>query len=111
MKNYSAPGEVLELAAPSGGVVTGLAYKIGSLVVIATVTAAATVRCSFIVIGVVYVLKVTTETWTEGVKIYWDDTAKLFTSVSTSNTLVGVAVAATVNPSASGYVRLDGVAR
>jgi predicted RecA/RadA family phage recombinase len=44
------------------------------------------------------------------VLIYWDDTAKNFTTVSTSNKIVGVAVAAASNPSSTGIVRLNGAA-
>lgn len=111
MENYVAPGEVLELTAPTGGVVSGTAYKIGSLVVVATVTAAQTVKFSAIVKGVVSHAKVSAQAWTEGVKLYWDDTAKNFTTTAGGNTLVGVAAAAAANPSATGWIRLDGVAR
>jgi predicted RecA/RadA family phage recombinase len=111
MDNYVAPGEVLELTAPTDGVVSGTAYKIGSLVVVATVTKAETLKFSAIVKGVVQHAKVSAQAWTEGVKIYWDDTAKLFTTTVGSNTLVGVAAAAAANPTATGWIRLDGVAR
>jgi predicted RecA/RadA family phage recombinase len=56
----------------------------------------------------VEVAKVSAQAWTVGAPIYWDDTAKLFTTTSTSNTLAGVAVAAAANPSATGRVRLNG---
>ena len=111
MKTYAQPGTVITLTAPSGGVTKGLAYKIGSLIVIATVTAAQTVLFSALTRGVVNHAKVSAQAWTEGVKIYWDDSAKNFTTTSGGNTLCGVAAAAAANPSATGYVRLDGVAR
>lgn len=111
MKTYSQPGEVIALTAPTGGVTKGTAYKIGSLVVVATVTAAETVKFSAICRGVVTHAKVAAQAWTEGVKLYWDDTAKNFTTTAGGNTLVGVAAAAADNPSATGYIRLDGVAR
>ena len=111
MKTFAEPGEIIPLTAPSGGVVTGTAYKIGSLVVVATMTVAQTLMFSALVRGTVSHAKVSAQAWTEGVKIYWDDSAKNFTTTSTSNTLVGVAAAAAANPSATGYVRLDGVAR
>ena len=113
MKNYAAPGEVIALTAPGGGVVTGTAYKIGSLVVVATVTAAATVMFSAIVRGTVKYAKPGSQAWAEGVLLYWDDSAKNFTTTAGGNTLVGVAAAA-VGAGAgetTGYVRLDGVAR
>lgn len=112
MENYNSPGEIVELTAPSGGVVAGTAYKIGSLIVVATVTAAEAAKFSaFVGPGVVEHAKVSAQAWTEGVKLYWDDTAKNFTTTSSGNTLAGVAAAAAANPSATGKVRLDGVAR
>jgi len=111
MKTYAEPGEIIPLTAPSGGVVAGTAYKIGSLVVVATVTVAQTLMFSALVRGVVSHAKVSAQEWTEGVKVYWDNSAKNFTTTSGSNTLVGVAAAFAANPTATGYVRLDGVAR
>jgi predicted RecA/RadA family phage recombinase len=111
MKTFVQPGEVLPLTAPSGGVVSGKAYLIGSLVIIALVDAAETVRFSAMLTGVVEHTKVSAQEWAEGVKIYWDNSAKLFTTTSGGNTLVGVAAAFAANPTATGRVRLDGVAR
>jgi predicted RecA/RadA family phage recombinase len=111
MENYSSPGEVVTLTAPTGGVVSGTAYLIGSLVVVALVTAAETVKFAALARGVVEHAKVSAQAWTEGVKLYWDDTAKNFTTTAGGNTLVGVAAAAAANPSATGLIRLDGVAR
>jgi predicted RecA/RadA family phage recombinase len=111
MKNYVGPGEVLELTAPSGGVVAGTAYLIGSLVVVATVTAAEGAKFSALAQGVVTHAKVSAQAWTEGAKIYWDNTAKNFTTTASGNTLAGVAAAAAANPTATGTIRLDGVAR
>jgi predicted RecA/RadA family phage recombinase len=51
---------------------------------------------------------VSAQAWTAGALVYWDDTAKLFTTTSTSNTLAGVAVAIAANPTATGRVRLNG---
>lgn len=92
MKTYSQPGEILTLTAPSGGVVSGTAYLIGTLVVIATETVAQTLSFAALVCGVVDVPKVADEGWTEGLKLYWDDSAKKFTATASTNTLVGVAV-------------------
>ncbi len=113
MINYLQPGDSLTLVAPAGGVVSGTAYKIGSLVVIATVTAAAGAAFVGKSTGVFSYAKPGSQAWTIGLKIYWDDTAKNFTSTVGTNTLVGVAVEA-VGAGAgetTGKVRLDGVAR
>ena len=109
--NYDSPGEYLELTAPTGGVVSGGAYLIGSYVIIATVDAAQTEKFVGALTGVWKLPKVSAQAWTEGVKIYWDDTAELFTTTVGTNVLVGAAAKAAVNPSAIGYVRLDGVVR
>jgi predicted RecA/RadA family phage recombinase len=113
MINYVAPGEVLEYTAPSGGVVSGIAYKIGSVVVIATVDAAEDEKFNGLVVGIVSYTKPGSQAWTEGVKIYWDDSAKKMTSTAGSNTLVGVAAEAVAGGAedTTGKVRLVGVAR
>jgi predicted RecA/RadA family phage recombinase len=94
VKTFIAPGLVQEFTAPAGGVVSGSAYLIGTLLVIATETADAAAPFRGLVRGVADVAKVESETWTEGLKIYWDDTAKEFTldSDTGSNPLVGAAV-------------------
>jgi predicted RecA/RadA family phage recombinase len=111
LENYSQPGEVVTLTAPTGGVVSGTAYLIGSLIVVALITVAETLSFTGQVAGVVTHAKVSAQAWTEGAKVYWDDTAKNFTTTSSGNTLAGVAAAVAANPSATGKIRLDGVAR
>ena len=114
MINFVQPGEVLTLTAPSGGVVTSTCYKIGSLIVVATVTAAEAAQfAAFVGPGVISYAKPGSQAWTEGAKVYWDDSAKNFTTTSGGNTLAGVAVEA-VGAGAgetTGKIRLDGVAR
>lgn len=111
MKNYQASGDQLTLTAPSGGVVSGSAYKIGSLVVVAAGSAAENDPFVGLPSGVFTVVKATGATWSVGEKIYWDDTAKKFTTTATSNTLVGVATAAAASGDTTGSARLDGAVR
>lgn len=118
MDNYSQPGDVLTLTAPTGGVVSGEAYMIGSLCVVATHSAAQTLPFAGLVRGVVSVRKLDDEEWAEGDKIYFDADASpdpVFTTVvgSPALPLVGVAVEdiAASPATATGKVRLDGVAR
>jgi predicted RecA/RadA family phage recombinase len=92
MKTFKQYGDVVTLTAPSGGVVSGTTYLIGSLVVIATETVAQTLPFDAFVVGAANVVKVADEAWTEGLKIYWDDSAKKFTKTVASNPLAGVAV-------------------
>lgn len=112
MRNYVQPGEVAAFTAPVGGVVSGSVYKIGDLVGVATVDAAAGAKFSFYVgPGVISGPKASAQAWAEGVKVYWDNTAKNFTTTLTGNTLVGVAWLPAGTNDTTGQVRLDGVAR
>ena len=93
MKAFIASGLVQDFTAPAGGVVSGSAYLIGALLVVATHDAAAGASFRGLARGVVDVPKVPSEAWSELLKIYWDDTAKKFTldDDTGSNPLVGVA--------------------
>jgi predicted RecA/RadA family phage recombinase len=109
MKTYRAPGEVVEFAAPTGGVVSGTAYKLGSIIGVATETVAVGVRTNFLVVGIVEVAKTSAQAWTEGQQINYDATNKIFTTVTAGMWRAGVAAAVAANPSATGLVRLNGV--
>lgn len=113
MKNFVQPGNIVTLTAPSGGVVSGTAYKIGSLIVVAQATVAQTLPFAALVEGVISYTKPGSQAWTEGAKVYWDNSAKKFTTTSSANTLAGIAAAAVGSGSGetTGLVRLDGVAR
>ena len=113
MDNFRQEAEVVTLTAPSGGVTAGLPYKIGSLVVVACITAAEGAQFTAIAAGVVSGPKTGSQAWTEGVKVYLDESPREFTTSSGGNTLCGVAGAAVGSGAGetTGYVRLDGVAR
>jgi predicted RecA/RadA family phage recombinase len=89
MKNFLYEGDTLEFTAPSGGVVSGSGYKIGDTFVVSAVTVAAGVLFNGRVRGVVALPKAASVTPAQGVKLYWDDTAKNVTTTSSSNTLIG----------------------
>lgn len=120
MNNFSQPGDVLTLTAPAGGVLSGKAFKIGSLVVIAAKDADATVTFPAATKGVFRVTKLDDEAWDEGDPIYFQAVASpvgasYFTAAvgSPAGVLVGVAAEAipASPPIATGLVRLDGVVR
>jgi predicted RecA/RadA family phage recombinase len=108
MKNYINSGDSVEVAAPydvlsGGGCLVGTLFGIaftdalsGALVVIKTK-------------GVFTHAKNSAEAWTVGAAVYWDNTNKVFTTTTTSNTKVGVALAVAANPSATGTIRLNEV--
>jgi len=107
MKNYIQAGANLSIVAVAAAT-GGAGVKLGSIFGIAQETAAIGDSVVLVREGVFEVAKASAQAWTIGAKIYWDDTAKLFTTTATSNTLVGVATAAAVNPSDLGEVLLTG---
>jgi len=108
---YNSPGEVVELTAPSGGVVSGTGYKIGRFFAVAAQSAAVGVKFSGILTGVHLLAKVAAEPWTEGLLIYYNTASALATSVSTTAMLIGAATRTEANPTSTGLVRLNGVAQ
>jgi predicted RecA/RadA family phage recombinase len=106
MKNYVQDGNVLTLTAPYD-VASGAAFKVGSILAVATSAALSTASVEAAVAGVYDLAKASAEAWTVGAKVYWDDAAKVCTTTSSGNTLIGVAVAVAANPSSTGRVRLN----
>lgn len=94
MKTFVQPGISVEFTAPSGGVVSGTGVLIGALLVIPQASAAVGERFNGITQGIVSHAKAASQAWTEGAKVYWDATNKVFTTTSSGNTLAGVAVEA-----------------
>ena len=104
--NYVQMGDVITLAAPSGGTTAGVGVLIGTIFGIATTTAAEGVDVAIARKGVFSHAKTSAQAWTVGAAIYWDNTNKVFTTASSGNTLVGAAAAVAANPSATGLVLL-----
>lgn len=105
MKNFVQPGEVLELVAPYD-VASGAGVKVGTIVGIAANVAKTGEAVQAKRLGVFNVAKTSAQAWTVGAAVYWDDTAKVFTTTVGSNTLVGAATAVAANPSDEGQVLL-----
>lgn len=112
MKTFVQPGDVLTFTVPSGGCVSGTAYLIGAIVAVAAVTAAQGDRAEFKVNGVFDLPKAASQAWAEGAIVYWDNTAKNFTTTSSGNTKAGVAVLSTGSGAGetTGRVRLNATA-
>lgn len=111
MKNYVKDGKNMTFTAPSGGVVSGAPVLIGVLLVVPLTTALEGEQFAGEVNGVIQGTKVSAQAWTEGQLIFWDNTNKRFTTASATGLYAcGVAGAAAANPSATGTVRLDGIA-
>lgn len=113
MKNFQQNGEVLTLVAPSGGVVSGGVYKIGSFIVVAVADKAVDEEFEGQRRGVFSVTKVGSQAWTQGAPVYWDNGNTRFTTTSGGNTLAGAAVEAVGSGSGetTGVVLLDGTVR
>lgn len=109
MKNFVQPGCIVEVAAPYA-LSSGDGALVGSLFGVATTDAASGAAVNLCTEGVHDLKKVSAQAWTIGAKVYWDDSAKNVTTTSTSNTLIGVALAVAANPSSTGRVRLNGAA-
>lgn len=107
MKNFVQRGDSLTIPAPadvsSGGVVIA-----GDIKGIAAGNAASGAPVDVATTGVFELPKVGADAFTLGAKVYWDATAKLCTTTSSGNTLLGVAVAAAAASTATVRLRLSG---
>lgn len=112
MNNFIQPGDVLTLTAPNGGVVAGSAYQIGNLLVVAASDADAGDPFEGKATGVFDLPKTTSETWTEGELLYWDNSTKKLTESDGDevNLLVGCAAVAAGSSDTTGRCRLNGIA-
>ena len=110
MKTFSAPGVVVDAIAPSGGTTGGVGVLIGTaLFGIAEQTAAAGANVGLFTIGLADHAKAAVAI-AFGDIAYWDNTAKLVTTVATSNTKIGVFVKNDVAGKTS-YLSGDATAR
>ena len=107
MKNYIQDGVNVTVAAPAD-VTSGAGVLVGTLFGVASTDAASGAQVAIVTTGVFELPKTTAQAWTVGAAIYWDNTNTVATTASSGNTLIGKALAAAANPSATGIVRLDG---
>ena len=89
-------------------VASGAGVLVGKLFGVAMISAKSGEEVEIKTDGVFELPKTSGQAWTVGADIYWDDTAKVVTTTTTSNTLVGKALAVAANPSSTGIVRLNG---
>lgn len=111
MKNYVASGDTLTITA-SAAVVSGAGVLVGTIFGVAAGDIALGAQGTINLTGVYDLPKVGSQAWTVGAKVYWDDIAKRCTTVTTSNTLIGVAVRPVGSGATEtvGGVRLNGTA-
>jgi predicted RecA/RadA family phage recombinase len=108
MKNQVSVGDAVDIASAPYTLTSGQGCLVGSLFGIAAYGASSANPATLWTKGVFSMAKTSAQAWTVGALIYWDDTNKVATTVSTSNKLIGVATAAAANPSSVGSVRLNG---
>lgn len=114
MKNQVGPGHAINVVAPGGGFVSGTPYQIGAGGLAGMLFGVAGASVAAGIVGVLWTYgeyslpKVSAQAWTVGQAIYWDNAAKLCTTVVAVGQLIGVATATAANPSAVGQVRLNG---
>ena len=104
MKNYIQNGVNLTLPAPEA-VVSGQGVVVGSIFGIAAGDAASGADVDLVTEGVFELPKVGANAFALGAKVYFDDATNLATS---SNSYMGVAVAAAIAGAATVKVRLNG---
>lgn len=107
MKNYIQRGDNITVTAPYA-LASGAGALVGSLFGVATGAADSAAEVVLSTVGVFSLPKTSALAIAVGDRVYWDDTAKVVNKTSSGNTLVGVAVSAAANPSASVDVRLNG---
>lgn len=105
MLNYLQPGNIIEITAPAGGVVSGAPVVVNQMIGIAAKTADADEPVNIQITGVFTVNKVSAQAWAEGSPIYWDAAASLFTIVE-GGLFAGLATAVAANPSSTGSLLL-----
>ena len=110
-KNFIQPGDSFQIPAPSalasgaGVLIAGSGATGVFAVALQTVASGALVEVR---IDGVFDLPKATGAVTLGQLIYWDDTNKRVTTVSTSNTKIGIATLAAASGDATARVRLNG---
>lgn len=110
MKNAQKRAYVVTVTAPSA-VSADQGVLVGSLFGVAVSSAASGEQVEIARVGQFLLAKESGQAWTQGAKIYWDNTNKRCTTTATGNTLVGVAAAAAASADTTGVVILDGAIR
>lgn len=81
-------------------------YLLAGIPMLAQNSELANVDNVFTIAGLIEYAKKTTQVWTGGQKLYWDDTNSEFTTVTTGNTLAGVADRPAASADTTGFIIL-----
>lgn len=98
MKNYLQGDDRAPVTAPYA-VASGAGCLVGSIFGVATTAIASGARGILALEGVFTLAKATGAAWTEGARLYWDDSAKNVTTnaAAGANKLIGVAILPSIN--------------
>lgn len=109
MKNFIAVGNVITVVA-SAAITSGQGILVGTMFGVAARDAASGAEVELNLTGVFDLPKAGSQSWAVGARVYWDDTAKVCTTASAGNTLIGVATIPVGGGAAAttGRVRLNG---
>lgn len=106
MKNFVQPGDALDHTPSGVDLTSGQAFLLGALLAVATTDIADGATGAVAVRGVFNIPKAA-QAFTQGAKLYWDDTNKVVTTTASGNTLCGVAAAAAASGDATGAVHIN----
>ncbi len=108
MKNFKQHGDMITIIA-AAAITSGDLIRANSLIGVAATDAAIGEEVELKTTGVFELPKTSAQAWAVGNPIYAIAASNLLTNVpGTGNYLVGVATAVASNPSATGWVRLNG---
>lgn len=109
MKNSIQDGKILTLAAPTGGVTSGVGYLIGDIFGVAQTTQLVGVDTAFLISGVVELAKATGVTFAVGDRVFFDPAAGNVTTQAAKGAArdIGVAVKLGESGDTTLQVRLD----
>lgn len=110
MRNFVQSGNVITLAAPTGGIAAGDGHQAGQFFGVATTSAAAGEQFELQLSGVFDLPKASGEVWTPGELLYWDSASEEVTAVSGVRMLIGACSGNAAAEDTTGPVRLNGTA-
>lgn len=107
MNIFVQEGRALDYIAPAGGVVSGMALLLGTVLVIPGTSAAEGQPFAGSIEGVFTLPCATGTAWaTPNLPLYWDDANKRVTTTANGNTKIGMTAAPKLAADAAGNVKL-----
>lgn len=105
--NRFSDGSPVEITVPSGGCVSGKGVLINGVFCIPETTGNVGDTVAAHLVGIWDITSDTGTAWAFGDVIYWDNTAKVATKTTTSNTKIGQCMAAKTSAAVTGRVRIQ----